>query len=140
MDPDVMRAKLESLSRCVARIQAKTPASKDDLSRDLDAQDIIALNLERAVQLCVDMGSHVLLDYPVPSPESMAGVFVALGAAGFLDEALARRMAQAVGFRNIAVHEYASMDWGVVYSVITTRLGDFRDFAKALKGIDPGFL
>ena len=59
MDPDVVRAKLESLARCVFRIEAKTPATKEALASDLDAQDIIAPNLERAVQLCVDLGSRV---------------------------------------------------------------------------------
>jgi len=131
VDPDILRAKLESLSRCVSRIEAKTPSSKDALASDLDAQDIIALNLERAVQLCVDLGSHALLDFAVPAPSSMAGVFVALGSVGFLSSDLAGRMAKAAGFRNIAVHEYASMDWGVVFAIATTRLDDFREFAAA---------
>jgi len=132
MDPDVINAKLESLGRCVARIEGKTPATAGALAEDIDAQDIIALNLERAVQLCVDIGSHMLLDHSVPSPDSMAGVFGAMGKAEILSAALARRMAKAVGFRNLAVHEYASMDWGIVYAIVTTRLQDFRDYAREI--------
>jgi uncharacterized protein YutE (UPF0331/DUF86 family) len=132
MDPDIVKAKLESLSRCIARIESKAPESAQDLMRDPDAQDIIALNLERAVQLCVDIGSHVLLDFDVPSPESMSGVFAALGKAGVLSVPLAERMSKAAGFRNIAVHDYASVDWNIVFSIVTTRLGDFRGFAEAV--------
>lgn len=133
MDRDVVGTKLESLGRCIARIESKTPASLESLRADLDAQDVIAFNLERAVQLCVDLASHALLDYSVPSPDSMAGTFLALGEVGVLTRPLAQRMSKAAGFRNIAVHEYASMDWGIVYSIITTRLGDFREFAEALE-------
>ncbi len=82
--------------------------------------------------MSVDAGSHVLLDYNVPSPESMAGVFKALGELGILEASLGDRLAKAAGFRNIAVHEYESIDWNIVFAIITTRLDDFRDFAKAL--------
>jgi uncharacterized protein YutE (UPF0331/DUF86 family) len=132
MDPDVINAKLESLARCVRRIESRKPVSASVLAVDLDSQDIIVLNLERAVQVSVDIGSHLLLEFDTPSPESMAGVFFSLGEAGVLDNTLAERMAKAAGFRNIAVHEYESMDWDIVFSIIMTRLDDFRDFAIAV--------
>lgn len=137
MDQDVVKAKLESLSRCIARIESKRPKSAEAFSGDFDVQDIVALNLERAVQLSVDLGSHILLDYEVRSPDSMAGTFLALGSVGVLPSPLALRMSKSAGFRNIAVHEYASIDWNIVFSIITTRLDDFRDFAEAvMKRID----
>jgi len=132
MDPEIVKAKLESLIRCVSRIEGRKPASSDSLAGDLDAQDIIALNLERAVQLCVDIGSHLLLDYDLPSPDSMAGVFKALGKASVLDPGLADRMARAAGFRNIAVHQYEAIDWNIVFSIVSYRLDDFRAFAAAV--------
>lgn len=58
MDRDLVETKLESLRRCVDRIAGKTPASVDQLVQDPDVQDIIALNLQRAVQLSVDIASH----------------------------------------------------------------------------------
>lgn len=42
MDRDLIESKLESLRRCVERIAAKTPASSEQLQRDLDLQDVIA--------------------------------------------------------------------------------------------------
>lgn len=132
MDEEIIKAKLESLARCIARIEGRTPSSAEALATDLDAQDIIALNLERAVQLCVDAGSHILLDYSLPSPETMAGVFTSLGRAGILPPPLADRLAKSAGFRNIAIHQYESIDWGIVYSIVTTRLDDFRSFAGAI--------
>jgi uncharacterized protein YutE (UPF0331/DUF86 family) len=132
MDPDIVNAKLESLARCIRRIEDRCPDSLQGLSENIDAQDIVVLNLERAVQIAVDIGSHILLDFPVPSPDSMAGVFLALGKAQVIDDALATRLAKAAGFRNIAVHEYASIDWSIVYTIVTTRLDDFRDYARTI--------
>lgn len=47
-------------------------------------------------------------------------------------------MAKAAGFRNIAVHEYESIDWNIVFSIISSRLDDFRDFAQALLNLAEG--
>lgn len=132
MDKDVVLNKLESLRRCLQRVQDKTPASVDRLIEDYDLQDIIALNLERAIQTCVDIGLHIISDLDVPVPETMAQTFESLRKAGCLDAATAGRMAKSVGFRNTAVHAYQEIDWGIVYRIITDHIDDFRDFARQI--------
>lgn len=75
MDRDIVEAKLESLRRCIERITTKTPPSAESLARDPDLQDIIALNLQRAVQLCVDLAAHVIADTQARVPSTMAENF-----------------------------------------------------------------
>ncbi len=60
MSDHVLEEKMESLQRCLDRVRTKTPASVDAFLSDLDAQDIVTINLERAVQLCVDIAMHRL--------------------------------------------------------------------------------
>lgn len=132
MDKDVVLNKLESLRRCIQRVQEKTPASAQLLAADYDLQDIIVLNLERAIQTSVDVGLHIISDLEIPVPETMAETFRSLNRAGCLDAALAGRMAKSVGFRNTAVHAYQAIDWEIVYSIITGHLDDFRDFSRQI--------
>ena len=132
MDEKVVMAKLESLRRCVERLGDKTPASVELLLEDSDLQDIICLNLERAVQTCVDIASHILAGEDVPAPASMAECFEDLCRLGMISPGIATRMRKAVGFRNIAVHSYQEINWKVVYSIITTRLDDFVDYSRAV--------
>ena len=75
MDKDVINRKLESLRRCIARITSKLPITRDELRSNYDLQDIIALNLERAVQICVDIAAHVLSQTEAPPPSTMAEGF-----------------------------------------------------------------
>lgn len=138
MDPDILRNKLESLHRCLERIESHVPLSVEVLEADVDTQDILVLNLERAVQLCVDMGSHLLVDTADVAAGSMASVFSLLAKNGLISDDLAGHLARAVGFRNVAVHEYNQLDWNIVYSIITTRLGDFRRFGQIVLGIASG--
>lgn len=49
IDKKVIEEKLISLNRCLDRIKLHTPATVEALQSDFDAQDIISLNIQRAV-------------------------------------------------------------------------------------------
>ncbi len=131
MDRIVLDQKLESLRRCIARVQSKRTASLEALVVDVDAQDVIVLNLSRSVQLCVDIAMHHLANTDAPVPQTMGQSFEQLATLGVIDSALALRMRKAVGFRNLAVHSYDTIEWAVVFAIATEHLDDFRAFAKA---------
>lgn len=132
MDRLIVARKLESLQRCLERVRARTPPDAAALRGDLDAQDVLVLNLSRAVQLCVDLAAHRLAHLSLPPPETMGQAFDRLHEAGLLTDALALRMKRAVGFRNVAVHNYDAIDWAIVHAIATRHLGDFEDFARAI--------
>jgi len=125
-----MLAKLDSLHRCLLRIEAKTPGSVELLEQDLDTQDIITLNLTRAVQVCVDIATHIIASYDSPPPSSMAQSFDRLQQLKIISSNTSLRMKKAVGFRNVSVHEYQNVDWLIVYKIISEHLNDFKDFAQ----------
>ena len=50
MDQVILAHKLESLRRCILRVEEKTPSDVDQLIQNPDIQDILVLNLTRAVQ------------------------------------------------------------------------------------------
>ena len=131
MDRLLIEEKLESLRRCLSRIEEKCPASVIELERDADLQDILTLNLTRAVQLCVDIAAHwIASSEDIPAPATMGGMFDALVQKQCLDRRIGERMRLSVGFRNIAEHNYESIDWHIVYALCTTHRADFSEFAK----------
>jgi len=131
MDRLIVEEKLESLRRCLARIEYKCPQSAEELAHDVDLQDIITLNLTRAVQLSVDIAAHWIASLEeIPAPNTMGGMFDALAQYGHLDGKLAERMRKSVGFRNVAVHQYEAIDWQVMYAICQYHLGDFTQFSK----------
>lgn len=132
MDRDVIEQKIESLRRCVARVRQKCPATADALANDVDAQDILTLNLTRAVQLSVDIGAHIIAARDNPAPDTMGQTFDVLAALGLISPELAVRMKKAVGFRNIAVHNYEAIDWQIAHAIATRHMEDFTAFAGAI--------
>jgi len=130
MDEQLVAQKLESLRRCIQRVESRLPDDVDTLLTDLDSQDIISLNLTRAVQMCVDIASHWLAEHTESTaPKTMGQVFEALAHSGLIEVSLADRMRKSVGFRNVIVHNYDDVNWEIVFSICSNHLGDFRSFA-----------
>ena len=132
MDRLIIERKLDSLQRCIERVTSRRPPSVETLEADIDLQDVLVLNLSRAVQICVDLATHLLSDLSVFPPDTMGAAFDRLTEAGILDAELSLRMRKAVGFRNIAVHAYDTIDWNIVHAIATDRLQDFKAFARTV--------
>ena len=114
-------------------MRERTPESVEALAEDEDTQDIVSVNLERAVQVCTDIASHIVADSNEEPPNSMGAAFESLVCLGLIAQDLADRMKRAVGFRNISVDTYQRVDWAIVFDIITNRLGDFAEFARSIE-------
>ena len=132
MDRVIVAEKLEALRCCIKRIDDKRPARLDTLISDQDIQDILVLNLTRAVQLCVDIGSHIISESEEAPPQTMGDVFSILERLRIITPPTSQRLKSAVGFRNIAIHNYEAINWEIVYAICEKSLADFRQFAKQI--------
>ena len=132
MDRQIVNEKLESLRRTLKRIETKCPDSLSQLQSDLDLQDIIVLNLTRAIQLCVDIGAHLIAGSDEQAPSNMGDTFNILEKMKVINPDISSSMKKAVGFRNVAVHGYDKLDLAIVHGIASNRLEDFKRYAKAI--------
>jgi len=132
MDKLIIENKIESLRKCLLRVETRCPDSVAALMQDIDAQDVLVLNLSRAIQLCVDISVHILSRLEQTIPDTMGKAFGELASAGIIDDELADEMRKAVGFRNIAVHDYEEINYEIVYAIAQKKLVNFRLFVKQI--------
>lgn len=132
MPPDILNRKALSLIRCLDRIRLKAPRTAGILKKDFDAQDIVSVNLQRAVQLSVDIAANVLAERGTDVPVRMRDAFQKLADNSLIGARTAQVMQKAVGFRNRAVHEYDEIDWAIVHEIVTVGIEDFRTFLREL--------
>ena len=135
MDRQVVNEKLESLRRALVRVESKCPDHLEQLQSDLDLQDIIVLNLTRTIQLCVDIGAHLIAGSDEQAPSNMGDTFTILEKMNVINSDISSSMKKAVGFRNVAVHGYDTLDLAIVFEIASNRLGDFKQYAKAISNI-----
>jgi uncharacterized protein YutE (UPF0331/DUF86 family) len=121
--------KLAAIERCLLRVKEEYG---EDFRENFTKQDSVILNIERACEASIDIGNHLIRTEKLGLPQSTRDVFELLYRNEILTENLAKKMKQMVGFRNVAVHDYQSLNLDIVVSVVETRLQDFRDYAKAI--------
>ena len=61
MDKEVLETKLEALIRCVHRIKDQKISTLEELESNLDKQEIIILNLQRAVHQYENIDCNIVL-------------------------------------------------------------------------------
>ena len=128
----VLAEKAQTVERCLARVREKYIGHEHEFLDDIDRQDIIVINLQRACQAIIDMAMWLGRRHRLEIPENSADIFRILNAAGLLDADLAAAMVAMVGFRNIATHEYRKLDLKRVRNIIEYRLNDLTAASQAL--------
>ena len=136
MNSVVISSKLESLRRCLDRITSKKPDILNQLLEDVDMQDILPLNLERSIQLCVDIANHILSNLDDSPAMSMAESFERLSEKEIIPKELADNLKKAVGFRNLSVHAYDKIDWQLVWNILDRDLEDLVRFLECVESFD----
>ncbi len=138
MADDVLINKAASIERSVKRAReeyAKDPAT---FLSDFTRQDAAILNIQRACEAALDMGQHLIRREKLGVPQSARDVFTLLFRGGWIEETLAEKLKKMVGFRNIAVHDYQSLQLPIIVSIIEDHLDEFLDFTETLLLNDAG--
>ena len=130
MPDDVLLNKCEIVERCLKRIQEDYEGHESELSDDFMRQDAILLNIQRMCQASIDLAMHVVRVRALGLPRESRGSFELLKSAQVMDAELADKMMKMVGFRNLAVHNYQSIDLEIVHAIINQHLNDFRALTR----------
>lgn len=133
LENDVLLSKASIVRRCLDRIDATVQGNLDSVD-DFDKQDIVVLNLQRAIQACIDAANVVVSVKSLGLPSTYAQSFDLVVRAGLLDVGLGASLKRMVGFRNIAVHEYRELDVAILKRVVAHHLSDLADFAVVIHG------
>ena len=138
MADDVLLNKAATIERCVRRAREEYAADPAGFSTNYTRQDAAILNIQRACEAALDMGQHLIRRERLGVPQSARDVFTLLAQAGWIPHALADGLKRMVGFRNIAVHDYASLQMPITVRIIESHLDQFLDYSRAILLRDAG--
>ncbi len=130
-DMDIILAKIGNIQRCLKRIREATNLNPKSLD-DIDKQDIFVLNLQRAAEAAIDIAAHIAASEGLGLASTIKDNFRFLNEAGITDEKLFKKMQSMVGFRNIAIHDYQSINADILKSILTENLKDLEEFYTAI--------
>jgi len=127
LEHDVILAKVANIQRCLRRINEVTGNNPESLD-DINKQDIFVLNLQRAIESTIDIATHIISSEGLGLASTIKENFKILYESGIIDRELMKKMQAIVGFRNIAVHDYTSIDVEILKSILKNNLKDIEEF------------
>lgn len=130
---DVVAGKVRNIRECVHRIKAVDPGSLAAIEQDQLVQESLVLNVQRACQAAIDLATHLVQVAGLGPPGDSRDAFRLLESAGHLPAGLSARLQAMVGFRNVAVHRYHTLDLRILRSILDGRLGDLLAFAELVE-------
>lgn len=128
---EVVLNKKVSIERCLEQISKYYALDRGlPFEQDFLKQDAIAMNLQRACELSIDIANHLIKIRKLGLPQDSRDSFELLQRAGLIDERMMHNLQAMVGFRNILVHEYRKLDLNIMMKIIESHMRDLLDFAN----------
>jgi len=138
MADDLLINKAATIERCVLRAREEYFSDPPSFATNFTRQDAAILNIQRACEAALDMGQHLIRRDRLGVPQSARDVFALLAQAGRIELPLAEGLQRMVGFRNIAVHDYQSLQLPITVAIIEKHLDEFLQYSKAILKRDAG--
>lgn len=134
MKSDVIYNKIETIERCINRVNEVYQGKYENLM-DYTKQDSIILNIQRACEAAIDLAMHIVSEKRLGIPQNSRDAFDVLCGNNMISSDLNRKLKSMIGFRNIAVHNYKSLDLKIVKDVIEKHMDDFKEFIYEINKI-----
>jgi len=126
---DVILNKAATIKRCLGRVREEF-TDEDEFRVNFTKQDSVILNIQRACEAAIDIANYLIRERRLGIPQSARDSFDLISKATLISIKLADSMKRMVGLRNIAVHDYQSLNLDIVIAVIKKHLGDFEEFCS----------
>lgn len=126
---EILINKKTTIDRCIVRIREDF---QGDFLTNYTKQDAVILNIERACQAAIDMGNRIIKTKKFGLPQSNRDTFVKLEKNRIISIDLSKKLQAMAGFRNLAIHDYSSVNIDIVVNIVENRLTDLQDFAEII--------
>jgi len=131
MNIDVILNKVAIIDRCIMRINEEYKNNPENLN-NFTKQDSIVLNLQRACKASIDLAMYICSQRKLGLPGSSRDAFILLAQNNTITNESTEKMLKMVGFRNIAVHDYQTLNLLILQSILENHLQDFTKYTKLI--------
>lgn len=131
VDAERVAALIQRLRGEIAYLDRQAAADRSLLRADEERLSGLKYRFVTALETVVNITQHLCAAQGWGPPTSNADSVVRLAANDVLDHDLATRLARAVGFRNVLVHQYADVDDDLVVANLE-HVGDLTAFAASV--------
>lgn len=133
VDAALVTRKIAELRQRKRILEGRSIKSFSEFRDDSFLNNAVQHMIEVMIEICIDIGNHIIADEGWTPPSSNREIFEILAEKKVISRALMRMSKQMVGFRNVVVHMYERVDLELVYGIYRRHLNDFERFALAVE-------
>ena len=130
-DRELLAKKLARIETCVKEL--RTLGDPDRIPSDLREERFFEHTLQIAIQSVLDVASHIVSEERLGEPSSNHELIDLVVRYGWIPVSLESPLHRMIGFRNVLVHGYESVDLAIVEDIARNRLDDLLAFASAVR-------
>ena len=122
---------MQSLKSHLRKLQEYFPVSLEQFKSDWGLQKIVERSLQVMIKVMIDSAERIIAQKGITPQKTAADTLKKLRELGIIqsDDAYSKM----VRFRNLVVHQYASIELGILYSIVQNNLDDFKKFIDEIK-------
>ncbi|MBI2100814.1 MAG: DUF86 domain-containing protein [Candidatus Vogelbacteria bacterium] len=128
LDKTFIKNKIRMLSENVNILEQILKDDVENIKADILKLPAVERYFQRAVDLMVDMNTHIINEGDFGTVDDLQSTFKLLGDFNILEESFARKVSPIVGVRNMLVHRYEKLDKDMFLNNLKRNFGDFKTY------------
>lgn len=129
----IIENKISAIRKYLKILKGYQKYQKSQIEKDVDIKGMVERYLYLACQATIDLAEAVMAFKQFRKPTALSENFHILNEEKIISKALTEKMVGMVGFRNIVAHDYAKINYDIVYDVLHNRLVDIENFITEIK-------
>jgi len=130
----VIENKISYLRKYLDILEGYKKYTREQIEKDVDIKGMVERYLYLVAQSAIDLAEATLSFKNLRKPTTLSETFIILEEAEIIDKDLTDEMIKMVGFRNILAHDYAEINYDIVYDILQNKLFDIEKFIELIKG------
>lgn len=131
-DRDVLLTRFKKMDNLIQNLKEIKKKPKDEFLSNYLLYLSTQRALEMCINICIDVGNHILSMNKNGKPETYGDIFTELSKLGLIDKELKEILIKMVKFRNLLGHLYMEISNEKIYEILQENLDDFNLFKKEI--------
>ena len=132
IERDIVLNRFKKMDELIQYLEEIKKKNKDEFLSNY----LIYLRAQRALEICIniciDIGNHILSLNKNGKPETYSDIFVELSKLDIINKELEEKLIKMIKFRNLLGHLYMEINNEKIYEILQENLGDFNIFKKQI--------
>lgn len=131
----VIENKISDTRKYLKILERYKKYSKEEILNDVDIKGALERYLYLAAQSVIDLAEAIIAYKKLRKPTTLSDTFYILNENNIISVELREKMIKMTGFRNTIAHDYAKLNYDIVYNTLHNNLKDIQEFLKIVDSI-----